>query len=40
MSLKGQLLARIAADGPLSLADYMSEALLHPTYGYYSTRDP
>lgn len=34
------LTARIAATGPISLADYMAEALLHPEYGYYSTRDP
>ena len=40
MSLKSQLLERIAATGPISLADYMAEALLHPTMGYYTTRDP
>ncbi len=40
MSLKDQLLARIAQDGPMSVADYMTECLLHPTLGYYSTRDP
>lgn len=34
------LAARIAATGPLSLADYMAEALLHPEHGYYTTRDP
>ncbi len=39
MSLKDLLLARIAQDGPLSVADYMAECLLHPTYGYYATRD-
>jgi NADH dehydrogenase [ubiquinone] 1 alpha subcomplex assembly factor 7 len=32
--------ARIAAGGPISLAEYMAECLLHPTLGYYSTRDP
>ena len=32
--------ARIAATGPITLADYMAEALMHPTLGYYSTRDP
>lgn len=31
---------RIAATGPISVADYMAECLLHPTLGYYSTRDP
>ncbi len=40
MSLRDHLLARIAASGPISLADYMAEALLHPSLGYYSTRDP
>ena len=34
------LLDRIAAAGPMTLADYMADALLHPSYGYYSTRDP
>ena len=34
------LAARIAANGPISVADYMAECLLHPTYGYYTTRDP
>ncbi|HBV56231.1 MAG TPA: methyltransferase [Rhodobacteraceae bacterium] len=40
MTLKAELLARIAASGPMTLADYMAECLLHPRYGYYSTRDP
>ena len=31
---------RIATTGPITLADYMSEALLHPDHGYYTTRDP
>lgn len=34
------LAARIAAEGPISLADYMAECLLHPRHGYYATRDP
>ena len=34
------LKARIAATGPMSLADYMAECLLHPAHGYYATRDP
>lgn len=34
------LKARIARTGPLTLADYMREALLHPEHGYYATRDP
>ncbi|MGR3467813.1 MAG: SAM-dependent methyltransferase, partial [Shimia sp.] len=40
MSLLDHLRARIAAEGPLSVADYMAEALTHPTLGYYTTRDP
>ncbi|WP_417249387.1 class I SAM-dependent methyltransferase [Celeribacter sp.] len=31
---------RIAQTGPITLADYMAECLLHPTHGYYTTRDP
>ncbi len=26
--------------GPISLADYMADCLLHPVHGYYTTRDP
>ncbi|GAB4066097.1 SAM-dependent methyltransferase [Ancylobacter sonchi] len=35
-----KLAARIAADGPLTVADYMAECLFHPHHGYYSTREP
>jgi SAM-dependent MidA family methyltransferase len=38
--LAEQLKARIAKTGPITLADFMAECLLHPTYGYYTTRDP
>ncbi|WP_166416709.1 class I SAM-dependent methyltransferase [Cochlodiniinecator piscidefendens] len=34
------LIERIQRSGPLSIADYMNECLLHPKYGYYATRDP
>ncbi len=34
------LMDRITATGPITLADYMAECLLHPKHGYYSTRDP
>ena len=34
------LAARIAATGPMTVADYMAECLMHPTQGYYATRDP
>lgn len=40
MSLKDDLIARIAASGPITVADFMAEALLHPRYGYYATGDP
>ncbi|QBF30928.1 class I SAM-dependent methyltransferase [Thalassococcus sp. S3] len=40
MSLKDVLIARIQAEGPISVADYMAECLLHPQFGYYTTRDP
>ncbi len=40
MSLRDHLIARIDVDGPMSVADYMSECLLNPKYGYYTTRDP
>ena len=34
------LAARIRANGPISLAEYMTECLLHPLHGYYTTREP
>lgn len=34
------LARRIEATGPITLADYMTECLLHPRFGYYATRDP
>ncbi|MGR3802384.1 class I SAM-dependent methyltransferase [Marinibacterium profundimaris] len=40
MSLTDHLVARIRTEGPLSIADYMGDCLLHPTMGYYTTRDP
>ena len=40
MSLEAELKARIAASGPLTIAEYMADCLLHPTFGYYATRDP
>lgn len=38
--LSALLAARIRATGPITLADYMAEALMHPAHGYYATRDP
>lgn len=41
MNTLGHLIAaRIAATGPITLADYMAECLLHPVHGYYTTREP
>ncbi|MGJ8621514.1 MAG: class I SAM-dependent methyltransferase [Yoonia sp.] len=41
MTALGDLLAaRIARTGPISLADYMADCLMHPEHGYYATRDP
>ena len=39
-ALERLLLDRIRTTGPLTIADYMTECLLHPTHGYYTTRDP
>jgi NADH dehydrogenase [ubiquinone] 1 alpha subcomplex assembly factor 7 len=41
MTPLGRLLVeRIAETGPISIADYMAECLLHPKHGYYTTREP
>ena len=34
------LTARIRAGGPITVAEYMAECLLHPSHGYYTTREP
>jgi len=34
------LIRRIAATGPLSVAEYMADCLLHPEHGYYTTQVP
>ena len=39
-ALAGLLATRIRATGPITLADFMAEALMHPAHGYYATRDP
>jgi NADH dehydrogenase [ubiquinone] 1 alpha subcomplex assembly factor 7 len=41
MTPLARLLAeRIRETGPITVADFMAECLLHPVYGYYTTRDP
>ncbi|ARU01413.1 class I SAM-dependent methyltransferase [Yoonia vestfoldensis] len=32
--------ARIARDGPINIASFMADALMHPLHGYYATNDP
>jgi len=39
-ALKDRLIRRIRADGPISLAAYMAEALFDPMEGFYATKDP
>ena len=39
-ALERELIARITASGPLSIAEYMTECLLHPEHGYYTTATP
>jgi len=40
MNALGQLIAkRIVLQGPITIADYMADALGHPKHGYYMTRD-
>jgi len=39
-ALLTSLTTRIARTGPITLAEFMTECLLHPTHGYYITRDP
>ena len=38
--LKDRLIAKIKAEGTLSVAEYMTICLLDPVQGYYPTRDP
>lgn len=40
MPLKSLLINRIKQQGPLSIAQFMQEALCHPEYGYYSKQNP
>ncbi len=34
------LVGRIREGGPITIADYMADCLLHPVHGYYTTREP
>jgi SAM-dependent MidA family methyltransferase len=39
-ALAGLLLRRIRLSGPITIADYIADCLLHPDHGYYTTRPP
>ena len=39
-ALADLLIRRICATGPITVAEYMADCLLHPQHGYYSTREP
>ena len=39
-ALLDALLTRIARTGPMTVAEFMTDCLLHPVHGYYTTRDP
>jgi NADH dehydrogenase [ubiquinone] 1 alpha subcomplex assembly factor 7 len=39
-TLRDILHSRIATNGPMRIDEYMATCLLHPTQGYYTTRDP
>ncbi|MGH1413847.1 MAG: class I SAM-dependent methyltransferase [Pelagimonas sp.] len=39
-ALKNILARQISLSGPITLAEYMTQCLLHPDHGYYTTRDP
>ncbi len=39
-SLGEKIRRQIAATGPISVADYMSQCLADPEFGYYMTKDP
>jgi NADH dehydrogenase [ubiquinone] 1 alpha subcomplex assembly factor 7 len=39
-AMSKHLAGRIYAEGPITVAEFMAEALYHPVHGYYMTRDP
>ena len=40
MSLEEILIERISNNGPMTIADFMEQALTHPEHGYYMRADP
>jgi SAM-dependent MidA family methyltransferase len=39
-ALVERMIQQIMANGPMTMADYMGQCLMHPELGYYATRDP
>jgi NADH dehydrogenase [ubiquinone] 1 alpha subcomplex assembly factor 7 len=39
-TLQQRLATRLTLGGPMTVADFMTEALSHPRHGYYTQRDP
>lgn len=39
-ALADRMIQQIMANGPMTMADYMGQCLMHPELGYYVTRDP
>ena len=40
MSLEEILIERISNNGPMTITDFMEQALTHPEHGYYMRADP
>ncbi|QGX97421.1 class I SAM-dependent methyltransferase [Roseovarius faecimaris] len=38
--LAERMVQQVMANGPMTMADYMGQCLMHPELGYYTTRDP
>lgn len=38
--LAERMVQQVMANGPMTIADYMGQCLMHPELGYYTTRDP
>ncbi len=39
-ALAERMVQQIMSNGPLTMADYIGQCLMHPEFGYYTTRDP
>lgn len=39
-ALADQMIQQIMTNGPLTMAEFMGQCLMHPELGYYTTRDP